>query len=268
MESYDTESRGDLRGKNANGVDIVSMVLSIEPTSFDSSVQTFRNQNGFLFAGVDARLTESGTRGDVRNGFAFYAGVKASSTPSQLGSDLRRRFLVINGLANSPDIPQWQILHSSNHYRSSNAAAIKAAIDSIKPGVAVPVGLGYEEWKQAQALPPESSGPQDDADGDGAKNLLEFFTGRNPKVADAAEPLFAKSTDLISFEFTEAKNLRGVSFALQGSADLATWKQVPTPEAAVTRTDAGATNRVQIKLDPASLEAGVQFLRLAVTLAQ
>jgi hypothetical protein len=51
--------------------------------------------------------------------------------------------------------------------------------------------VDYETWAELQALPIGLEGPDDDADGDGLANLLEYAHGRMPGRADSATPPLA-----------------------------------------------------------------------------
>lgn len=73
---------------------------------------------------------------------------------------------------------------------------------------------------------PAKRGPADDADGDGAPNLLEYFMGSDPAASSARGELVARSAsgDTVVFRFPRALNRSDAAGALQWSTDLATWR--------------------------------------------
>ena len=46
----------------------------------------------------------------------------------------------------------------------------------------------FTAWQTQYALPPGQNGPADDADGDGIKNLFEYYFGSNPTSAASGAP--------------------------------------------------------------------------------
>jgi predicted esterase len=65
----------------------------------------------------------------------------------------------------------------------SYAVTVTNGVGTItsSPATLVEAGnLAYDQWAAAAGLPAEESGPEDDADGDGLDNLMEFATGTDP----------------------------------------------------------------------------------------
>ena len=104
-------------------------MLGIEPTGFDQSVISFRDQIGFDHAGLDLSLNGD-VREDVRAGFSYYSGFPAATTPSRVPTGQRRRFVILDG---QPGASQWEVRHVAADFSSSQANAVRAVIDSI-PG--------------------------------------------------------------------------------------------------------------------------------------
>ncbi len=95
-----------------------------------------------------------------------------------------------------------------------------------------------------------------DPDGDGASNLIEFITGRNPNAADAQGAVGVTRVDGENvFEFYVSDTLAGASYAVEWSLSLAApgWRVdglVPVAETSVGMPP--GTRRVRVKLaDPA-----------------
>lgn len=80
--------------------------------------------------GVDL-IVDGGERRNIRNGFEHYSGYPASSTPGQVPTSQRRRLVILDGREGAS---QWQLLYSSNDYRSQEAAEIRAVIDAVGAG--------------------------------------------------------------------------------------------------------------------------------------
>ncbi len=95
--------------------------MSIEPTGFDSSVQSFASNIGFDLSGLDLTV-EGDNRTNIRNGFAHYSGEDPSRTPGQVSTSNRRRFAILDGRT---------LLYSNNNFFSGDTAEVMAAIDSV-----------------------------------------------------------------------------------------------------------------------------------------
>lgn len=71
------------------------------------------------------------------------------------------------------------------------------------------------------------SGPLADADGDGINNLLEFFLGTDPLLADGASlPQLSYENGIPVFSFTRRPEAAGLAFEVQLSTDLLSWADV------------------------------------------
>jgi hypothetical protein len=251
-----------LNGVNANGIEVVSIAVTIEIVGQDSPVRSYATTNHFDFAGVDCVLD-----GDVRTmhraGFSYYTGFPASATPSQLGSGRRRNFTVLNGVQDSPSHAPWELLYSSQSFGSRNADEVLGLIDSVMPGGGGnPSGLTYAAWLTENGLP-EDTPVAGDADGDGLTNGVEFYIGTSPITADL-QPLTISRVDEdhVAVSYTMGKDREGVTAVLEGSSDFTTWAMVDVPDESWTITP-GETLDSAMATVPIS---GMQFFRLNVTL--
>jgi len=158
------------------------LLVSIEEEAFwDSSVNAQFLNNGFERVGIDLAPNRID---DIRASFAYYRGEVSTPEPSTLPFEDRRRIVVLNMLENATNassmhISVRQILHNdvpqdSGALSAMDEALIKAAINSVQPGVALPDNDGDGD--------PDVTDPDDDND-----NLLdddELAIGLDPFDAD------------------------------------------------------------------------------------
>lgn len=139
LDHFDSPSRGNLRGKNDNGVPIQSVLLSTEQAaSWDETNQSFSAANGFNQWGLDANAQ----RQNPRQLLAYFrGGFINSNNLSEWGND-RRRIVVLNLVNGSTSHSFREIIINQNFYTSSNNVAARAAVNAILP--------------QAAATPPSS----------------------------------------------------------------------------------------------------------------
>jgi rhamnogalacturonan endolyase len=125
----------------------------------------------------------------------------------------------------------------------------------------------FAQW-QSSIFPgqndPAIIGPSADPDGDGYSNLLEYFLATNP--ASGSDSTNAVTTTLdgsgnFVLTFRMSKNLSGVSYSIQQSSDLVTWKA--TDQKAVVISDQGSYYLMKATV-PSSGQPKL-FLRLSVT---
>ena len=82
----------------------------------------------------------------------------------------------------------------------------------------------YAAWVAFYGLAPAQSGFTADPDADGVNNLLEYYLGLNPTVAEAAVVPSGKiEGSQFVFRYTHAKSTTGVTAEVQTSTDLLTW---------------------------------------------
>lgn len=120
------------------------------------------------------------------------------------------------------------------------------------------------EWAHAFGLADEASGPEQDPDGDGLKNLCEYALGTSPTVPDP-NPLSVSADTVL--RLVHHHNLTAaVHITYEVSNDLKTWTGV-TP--AITGIDADPEGTGEVELIEAAftIEPGTprQFLRIHVS---
>ncbi len=135
LDYYSAPARGKLRGKNAKGVKIESILLSTEPApNWDALNISFAPTNGFMRWGLDAKADRSNPRtllGYFRGGFI------KSSDLNDWGDD-RRRLVVINLVQGSGNSRYREILINTNSFSSADANQARAAINRVKPAKNLP----------------------------------------------------------------------------------------------------------------------------------
>jgi predicted extracellular nuclease len=125
-----------------------------------------------------------------------------------------------------------------------------------------PAPQGFAGWIGQYSIPGAQAGPAHDFDGDGATNFFEYALGLRPDIAGTTGWPAVSATDdgQLAFRFTRPTGLGDVAYAVEVSADLATW--AAWPEAPVVET-AGDARETLLALIP--LNAGKQFVKLSVT---
>jgi hypothetical protein len=196
---FKSASRGANRGRNDHGVPIVFALLSMEPNSYDSSVASAAQNNGFDLRGLDA-LADRVT--GVRAGSSFFNGFPASTTPSQLGNSNRRQIAILNGVRHSPGKAFLQILvndHPDGALNTTEAAAMRVAINSVMSPDP------YEWWAGEHGLTAENRHADLDPEGDGSTNIQEYFFGTHPLQA-SLPPSLVTEPDGPRFVFQRSKS--------------------------------------------------------------
>ncbi len=126
----------------------------------------------------------------------------------------------------------------------------------------------FEDWVLEQVIPAGLRGAQDDPDGDGLCNLLEFVVGTSPMKADAsaipaAVVLNSGGDRHLAFEFHRNPAAAAAQVFLETSDDVVHWARIPsaTPEVILAGPEG---DRVRLT-DPVGLsERPARFLRLGV----
>ena len=242
---------------NANGVEVVSLLLSIEPDGFDRTIRDFVETNGFDQGGVDCIL-EGSEREQVREGFSYYTGLPSSSVPRS--SAQRRAFVILNGVTDSASHDPWELLYVSQSYGSGVKDEVLGHINAIMPGGTS--GVTFASWAADNELP-ESAMPIGDADGDGLSNGIEFYLGTSP-VTITAQPLTIARLDeaQVSLNYPLGQDREGVTVQLEGSDDLTEWRVVDVPAEKWVITPGEGEDAAVISVPSESFG----FLRLSVTL--
>lgn len=129
---------------------------------------------------------------------------------------------------------------------------------------------GYELW--AAAITNGLTGYQDDADGDGYPNLLEYALGGSPTNADTRARLEAsRSAGTLSLVFSRNTNAIDTTIRVEGSfaaTNGADWVGIATNSAGVwspSQTETGAGSPVNVTVQDNVSGATNRFLRLRVT---
>lgn len=129
LDHFDASSRGTLRGKNANGVEIHSILLSTEEAaSWDDVNASFATTNGYEQWGLDANAQRNNPRENL--GY-FRGGFIASSNLYDWGND-RRRVVVLNLVRNSASHAYREIVINQNSFTSADNSAARSAINAIE----------------------------------------------------------------------------------------------------------------------------------------
>ncbi|MEM7385556.1 MAG: hypothetical protein AAF514_11485 [Verrucomicrobiota bacterium] len=236
----------------------MSLVLSLESSGFDGSVQSFWTAHDYNGGGLDA-IVEDGSRTEVRNGFSFFSGYPASRSPGSIGD--RRRVVIINGLTDSSSHQPWEILFNDSTYRSNQAEDVQALIDSVMPGGGSGGGNDFAAWSADQSFPDGLSGPNDDADRDGSANLQEFFAGTDPLFADGQSIQIQPMDGAFGLSYRMANGLAGVTGRLASSSDLVEW--TPLDSENITMVEGEATTEVTVVVESGE---PIRFFRLEVML--
>ncbi len=99
-------------------------------------------------------------------------------------------------------------------------------------------GFGtFASWTEAEGLAAENAGPNDDPDGDGGDNLLEYAFGFDPNTAEplhgdqtglapiSTPEILSQTDDSITIAFIRRKSTSGtdVTYLLESSEDLHQW---------------------------------------------
>lgn len=273
LDHFNANSRtaSGLRGKNDRGVEINSLVLSVDlKTQWDDDIASFASLNGFQKWGLDSNRLRNNPRallGYYRGGFPN--GVNSSNL-YDWGDD-RRRVVVLNLVNGSPSHAYRQIILNQNDFPPINGSimdtaaitATRAAINAIMP---VPPTRNFSQWAAGYSFPAGTSGADHDADRDGSANLMEFFHGTHPVQAASrdAGPSLVRDGAALKLVYRRAKNIGGFTLEHLTSTTLAGW-QVLTSAMPPTTTDLGNVEEITVTL-PASSD-GERFYRLAVTLS-
>lgn len=130
LDYFNAPSRKKLRGRNAHGIKIESILLSTEEApQWDRVNTSFAPQNSFRNWGLDAKADRSRPRrllGYFRGGFI-------NSPDLYDWGDDRRRVVVINLVKDSATHQYREIVINRNSFSSADAAGARAAINAIQP---------------------------------------------------------------------------------------------------------------------------------------
>ena len=115
---------------------------------------------------------------------------------------------------------------------------------------------GFSEW--IAGFPGIDPDPTADPDGDGLKNLIEFYLGTDPGAISEGPSLSADR--LLALEFWRRKASTGVTAVVEWSDDLVLWSEQDITTEVLE--DEGDRERVRAGISPGG--SGHRFLRLRV----
>ena len=129
LSHFNASSRGTLRGKNADGIEIHSILLSTEEAApWDDVNASFASTNGYEEWGLDANAQ----RNNPRQNLGYFRGnFIASSNLYDWGSD-RRRVVVLNLVKNSATHAYREIVINQNFFSSADNTTARSAINAIQ----------------------------------------------------------------------------------------------------------------------------------------
>ena len=87
---------------------------------------------------------------------------------------------------------------------------------SYQPGTLTVTAPTFAEWATGLSDPAASADP----DADGVSNLLEYYMGLNPALADAVSPQFNYTGSVLQFDYRRSKTITGVTGAVQWTTTL------------------------------------------------
>ncbi len=130
-----------------------------------------------------------------------------------------------------------------------------------------PAGETFEQWVIAQGVPEGLRGPEDDPDGDGVPNLVEFGLGLSPLVSSRDQlprPAFEVVDGEPHLSLAAARNplAVGVSWVVEVSGDLLEWR---SGGADITVLE-DSPDLLHVRDNTPAGEAGRRFIRLRITL--
>jgi hypothetical protein len=132
---------------------------------------------------------------------------------------------------------------------------------SYQPGTLSVVAPTFAEWA-AGLNDPAASG---DSDADGVPNLMEYFMGLNPALADAVSPVFNYTGSVLQLDYRRSKVITGVSGSVQCTANLSgtpTWSSSGVTDTLVSDEGTYELRRASVSFTNPET---AKFLRLRVT---
>jgi len=128
----------------------------------------------------------------------------------------------------------------------------------------------FDQWTAQYTFPPGLSHPEDDADGDGIKNIFEYYFGSNPTDrASGSQPVSARvqvvGEDYPAITFIRSKTATGISVIPQVSSSLLFNDSLGSTLESVVAIDA-QTERVTIRSNVRLASQTAQFLRLQLSI--
>lgn len=144
---------------------------------------------------------------------------------------------------------------------TDNPDALFVLYDNLKVHELLPEPEGgYDVW--ASSLPEGQNGREDDPDGDGISNLMEYALGLDPMVGDVQNlPQGVVEGDYLTLAVTKNEEAIGVEYVVEVSSDLMNW------EAGSEFTTELESSATMLKVRDNAIWSGAdrRFIRLRVT---
>lgn len=115
-----------------------------------------------------------------------------------------------------------QAINVGTFYRASDHDPVLVGLSLTPPSIT------YAGWSATIAWPNGSdASPSGDVDHDGASNLEELMTGRNPLVSDTAlSPVANTTAGVLQYDYRFKQTVTGKSVVPQWSTDLIHWSDL------------------------------------------
>jgi len=105
--------------------------------------------------------------------------------------------------------------------------SVNSASESYSGVLTITNSLSFLNWGSSYGLPFGKDGAEQDADGDGIKNLLEYALGLNPRKSESTAPLSpAVTATQFAINYDRPNYLQGVTVQPQFSANLVDWVNI------------------------------------------
>ncbi len=129
--------------------------------------------------------------------------------------------------------------------------------------------VAFDSWKTQFTFPPGQNDPEDDADGDGLKNVFEYYFASNPTNASSGAQPTATSVDgggqdYPAITFIRSKSATGVTLIPQVSSNVQFSNSLGATVASVVDLGNG-TERVTIRSNVSMASQTAQFLRIQLS---
>lgn len=211
--------------------------------------------------GTSFSTSQSGTQQVAA--FAYGSGIYLAAGIDKDSSDADINLI-------STDGETWSVLSTPNQANRQAAVFFNGTFISVGDGGAiwqsdafsVPMLGGYAGWQELH-FPgaPALSGPNDDYDGDGMKNLLEYKTGTDPKDGtDVVRMSYEVDGDQFEVSLPKDPAASDVSITVKFSTDLMIWSTMGTS----VLEDSAELLRVGVSMTDLESGEGRGFLRAEV----
>lgn len=169
----------------------------------------------------------SGSLTVVSNSAPFFVGAKAYVWGKSIGSN-RSEWILFRGATWTWPAPDTQVPpNPTSNLTWSTTAADEVVLGAIHNGggpfhMKSSVVFSYEQWMLTQLSGNPLNAPNEDADGDGYSNLLEFIFGTSPVTPSNISMPAVLSGGYLQMTIPRLRN-RLANFTVQVSGDLSVW---------------------------------------------